>query len=46
MANEAFNRLINSEVRTKAVELPVGKPNVFNKLINLVKYILWYKIVI
>ena len=46
MAYKAFNHFINCKVRTKAIEPPLSKINVFNKLINFIKRRLWYKIII
>jgi len=46
VAYKAFNRLVNGEVRARAVELPIGKLNVFSKLINSIKCRSWCRIVV
>ena len=38
MAYKVLNRLINSKVSFRYIELPINKPDILSKLINLVKY--------
>jgi len=37
-AYKALNRLVDRKVNTRAIELPIGKTNIFSKLINSIKY--------
>ena len=37
MAYKALDRLINSKVGTRYIELPISKPDVFRKLLNSIK---------
>jgi len=38
MAYKVLNHLINGKVGFKYIELFIGKPDILNKFINLVKY--------
>jgi len=42
MAYKALNCLINGKVSSRRVELPISKPDILSKLINLVKYSFGY----
>ena len=37
MAYKAFNHFINCKVGSRAIELPVGKTNIFSKYINSIE---------
>ena len=38
MAYKVLNRLINSEVGFRSIELSISKPNILSKLLNSIKY--------
>ena len=45
-AYKVFNYLINYKIGTRAIKLPIGKINVFSKLINSIKHKLWCRIIV